>query len=276
MNLKPAPPPPRKPCPALNGVIYRANDNPGYTHTPSLAQAATTAVLRSGHLTHATAADANLLAIDLSLSDASGWPRGCSRASDRASPLARSSAIASNAASTSSKLAHFISYFPPGRTARGQQDGGHERCERQAIESVAANNVVDGLVLQRKWRAAGSLDALFNDAPKKPDPAQLMESGHALDHALMALEDAADAVSDALLAETVHQAVQGNPTRTTSTLDAIAAGAAPPPELDVVRTPRTGIALTHRLVMLLDGILTACARLGGVRGRSIGRTRSLG
>ena len=34
--------------------------------------------------------------------------------------------------------------------------------------------------------------------------------------------------------------MQGNPTRTASTLDAIAAGAAPPPELDVVRTPRTG------------------------------------
>ncbi len=69
-------------------------------------------------------------------------------------------------------------------------------------------------------------------------------------------------MSDALLAESVHQAVQGNPTRTASTLDAIAAGEAPPPELDVVRTPRTGIALTHRLVMLLDGTLAGRARLG--------------
>src|SRR5262249_43658525 len=70
---------------------------------------------------------------------------------------------------------------------------------------------------------------------------------------LNSLADSVDAVSDALLAESVHHAVQGNPLRTASTLDAIASGAAPPPELEVVRTPRTGAALTHRLVALFSG-----------------------
>ena len=62
-----------------------------------------------------------------------------------------------------------------------------------------------------------------------------------------------DAVSDALMAESVYQVVRGNPLRAASTVESIAGGETPPPELEVVRTPRTGIALTHRLVTLFSG-----------------------
>jgi hypothetical protein len=41
--------------------------------------------------------------------------------------------------------------------------------------------------------------------------------------------------------------------RAASTVEAIAGGEMPPPELEVVQTPRTGIALTHRLVALFSG-----------------------
>ena len=59
VNLKPAPAPTpvTASVPGETGVVYSAAGNPGYTHTPSLAQAATAAVLRSGHLTHATSPD---------------------------------------------------------------------------------------------------------------------------------------------------------------------------------------------------------------------------
>ena len=67
------------------------------------------------------------------------------------------------------------------------------------------------------------------------------------------LDDAVDAVSDALMAESVYQVVRGNPLRAASTVESIAGGETPPPELEVVRTPRTGIALTHRLVTLFSG-----------------------
>jgi hypothetical protein len=52
------------------------------------------------------------------------------------------------------------------------------------------------------------------------------------------LDEAVDAVSDALLAESVHHAVQGNPTRTASTLDAIASGEVAPPQLEVIGNSR--------------------------------------
>ena len=68
-----------------------------------------------------------------------------------------------------------------------------------------------------------------------------------------ALADSVDAVSDALMAESVHQVVRGNPLRAASTVESIAGGETPPPELEVVRTPRSGIALTHRLVTLFSG-----------------------
>ena len=55
------------------------------------------------------------------------------------------------------------------------------------------------------------------------------------------------------MAESVYQVVRGNPLRAASTVESIAGGETPPPELEVVRTPRTGIALTHRLVTLFSG-----------------------
>ena len=70
--------------------------------------------------------------------------------------------------------------------------------------------------------------------------------------ALATLDDAIDAVADAVSAESVHQLVRGNLARSAGSLDAIASGQAPPPELDFVRTPRTGMPVTHRVALLLS------------------------
>ena len=67
LNLKPAEAPvPEATPPGQQGPVYRLPDNAGYTHAPSLAQAATVAVLRSGHLSHANGSATDVLAIDLS------------------------------------------------------------------------------------------------------------------------------------------------------------------------------------------------------------------
>ena len=47
--------------------------------------------------------------------------------------------------------------------------------------------------------------------------------------------------------------MRGNPSRAAATLDALERGEAPPPELEVIRTPRTGSAFTHRVVALFPG-----------------------
>ena len=81
-------------------------------------------------------------------------------------------------------------------------------------------------------------------------------------------------VSDALTAETAYQMVRGNTLRTAGTLAAIASGDAPPPELEVARTPRSGIALTHRVLLLFSGEPAGDDRLGGRRARRRARRRA--
>ena len=74
---------------------------------------------------------------------------------------------------------------------------------------------------------------------------------------LDALGASIDAVSDALTAEAAYQMVRGNLSRTATALNAVANGDAPAPELEVAKTPRSGVALTHRLAVLFGGKASA-------------------
>ena len=129
----------------------------------------------------------------------------------------------------------------------------------EALESLPATNVVDGLALQRRWKASQQ-----RKSPQSPWDTTTIPFGNttlgfpapgtndftSLVAQLQALDDLVDSVGDSVVAESVYQLVQGNPLRSGATLDAIATGEMPPPELDVIRTPRTGIGLTHRLCAL--------------------------
>ena len=129
--------------------------------------------------------------------------------------------------------------------------------EAQPSEALRARNVADGLALRERWRTGqgeGRWDAMtipFGD-PELGLPALGTPEHHALDAELRAIDDAVDALSDLLLAESVHQLVQGNPLRAGATVDALSRGDAVPVDVEVVRTPRGGTAVTHRLVVLVD------------------------
>lgn len=128
-----------------------------------------------------------------------------------------------------------------------------------ALKSLPAAAVVDGLALHRRWMASQQ-----RQAPQTPWDVTTVPFGNvtlgfpppgsadftALVEILKALDDLVDSVGDSVVAESVYQLVQGNPLRSGATLDAIAAGEVPPPELEVIRTPRSGIGLTHRLCTL--------------------------
>ncbi len=263
LNLSPAAAPPAAPAAAgQTGTIFLPNNNPGFTHTPSLGQAATVAVLRSGHLTHSDDANNELLTIDLS----SQRVRLAERLLDgvrQGQPLGALLGYRFERRLQDDLLGQFIPFFRELAPLVARKDPQtNDPASRLPVESIAANNVVDGLLLQRKWNpvknlalpgniAVQRLLVLFNELEDKPvfDQNQAVTIQAELD----ALDDSVDGVSDALLAETVHHAVQGNPLRTASTIDAIARGEAPPPELEVVKTPRSGTALTYRLVTLFDG-----------------------
>ncbi|MCS6319647.1 MAG: hypothetical protein H8K05_18125, partial [Nitrospira sp.] len=129
----------------------------------------------------------------------------------------------------------------------------------EALKSLPAAAVVDGLALHRRWTVSQQ-----RQAPQTPWDVTTIPFGNAtlgfpppgsadftaLMEVLKALDDLVDSAGDSVVAESVYQLVQGNPLRSGATLDAIAAGEVPPPELDVIRTPRSGIGLTHRLCTL--------------------------
>ena len=128
---------------------------------------------------------------------------------------------------------------------------------RKALESVAANNVVDGLELRRRWTTARQSAPPRWDATTIPFgdaslgfPAPATDDFKLLDAQFAWLDEMVDAVGDLVLAESTYHLVQGNPLRSGATLDAVSGGEAPPPEMEVIRTPRTGVGLTHRLLVL--------------------------
>lgn len=118
-----------------------------------------------------------------------------------------------------------------------------------AMESLAEIDVVDGLALLALFQT----NEIPFGRPDKGLPAVGSADHAAIISELQRLAAAVDAVADALTAESVYQIAQGNPARAGATLDAVVQGDLPPPELEVVRTPRTGIGLTHRLLLLLNG-----------------------
>ena len=243
-NLRPANPTQPPPPPGPNTPATAVPNNPGFVHAPSLEQAATVAVLRSGHLSHAASGKQDLLAIDLSSERArlAQWLLDSVRAGQ---PLGAVLGYRFERGLHENHpglvLDRFIqplrNSFP--LTATRVDSSG------QAVESVPAAHVVNGLKLFRLWKAQPTFlrDMRFTPAPSAAEFA-------ALEAELSVLGQAADAVSDALLAESVHQIVRGNPVRAAATLDAVERGEAPPPELEVLRTPRSGSAFTHRVVVM--------------------------
>lgn len=122
-------------------------------------------------------------------------------------------------------------------------------------EALRASNVVDGLGLRGRWRA-GVADARWDETTipfgGEGLPTRTSPEGQAIEAELRAVDDAVDALADLLVAESVHQIVQGNAQRAGATVDALSRGDAQPPEVEVMRTPRSGTGVTHRLLVLAD------------------------
>ncbi|HZJ72253.1 MAG TPA: hypothetical protein VFF36_15075, partial [Planctomycetota bacterium] len=218
-----------------------ASTSQGYVQAPSLTHATAAAILASGYLAHAGRGDARALAIDLSstrVNRAITLLEGVRAGQPLGALLGYRFERALQEAGAADAIDDFRRAFPPAAT----------RIEAGAppMESVVAATVVDGLRLQRAWAKTDRTGTAFGTPPWP-----VVVKVNAVKGALAALDEAVDALGDAVLAESVYQVARGNPVRAAAALDAMAAGGSLPPELEVVSTPRTGIALTHRLLVLL-------------------------
>jgi hypothetical protein len=204
----------------------------GYVHAPSLAHATTAAVLRSAYLTHQDG-EQSPLRIDLS--------------SDRVrlglhilDGIREGQTLGALLGYRLERAMHDAGLEPYIETLRAIAPLDNPDPATTPSESVAANGVADGLALLQKIFPDGTLATGFG----LPTDTTVRTN---LTTVLRTLNDALDAVADLATAESVHQLLKGNTVRAGATLDAIARGDAPPPELDVVETPRAGTAFTHRL-----------------------------
>ncbi|MEP6729177.1 MAG: hypothetical protein ABJE10_01000 [bacterium] len=225
------------------GPVYPLAKDSGFIHAPSLAHASTAALLRNAHLGPTGAPTQNSpFAIDLS----SRRVRAASRLLDgvrEGQPLSALLGYHFERRLHDMQLDRFI---VPLRNIAPLVVREREQTNTPA-ESLAANNVVDGLALLRKLE-----DPADKDVPAvlvTATPAELSKITAEFD----ALNDAVDGLADSLTAEAAYQMVRGNTSRLGSTLAAIAHGDAPPPELEVARMPRSGNAVTHRLMVLMAG-----------------------
>ncbi|HEX9278555.1 MAG TPA: hypothetical protein VGA51_19460 [Casimicrobiaceae bacterium] len=246
-NLRPKPPSATiavTPPPGESLPLVASSDDTGFVHAPSATHAAAAALLRNAHLgaSGITSADSPF-AIELS------------------SRRAREAARLIDGTRQGQPLGALLGY----RFERSLHDLGLDRfiaplrnlaplaarrleATNLPVEKIAANNVVDGLVLSAKWHDAQTevTNALQPVSPTADELASLRRE-------FDGLADAIDGLSDALTAEIAYQMARGNTSRTAATLAAIAQGDAPAPELEVARIPRSGTAVTHRVLALWSG-----------------------
>ncbi|MER6850129.1 hypothetical protein AB0A81_28580 [Streptomyces flaveolus] len=238
--------------------LVSAASGTGYVLAPSVGQAATAAVLRSAQRSHG-GTDGGPLALDLS------------------SRRVRTAQALLEGARYGLPLNAQLGY----RFERGVHEAPRRLLERflpafRALAPLATtvlrpdgstttgelpSAVCDGLELFTRHRD-GRLPWGTAGLPAPGSPDQLALAG-----VLDTLGDSVDALHDALLAEGVHQVVQGRPERAGAALDALSRGDTTPPELEFPRTPRAASAVTHRL--LLVGNVRSADR--GAWGASVGR-----
>lgn len=238
----------------------------GAVHAPSLAHAATAAVLRGARLAHAPGDEADrALEMDLSstrVREAREVLAGMRAGQELGALLGyRFERWLGDADPVLNRFVAGLRALAPTVAAK-EVDRVAEGLVELGVEVVAASQVVDGVrLLEVATRPDGSVDptpvltalsgppaalARYAAPWTAPTPAE----GAHLTSALERLGGLLDAVGDLLLAEGVHQLVAGNPARAAAAMDALS-GDGLPPEPDVAAPPVDRSGLTHRLAVLL-------------------------
>lgn len=232
--------------------------NAGFVHAPSLGQAATAAVLRSAHLSHAVgSADGDAFAVDLTsdrvrlaLRLLDGVRGGQPLGALLGYRLERDLHEGHPGIELDEVIAELRRIAPPPAVTDRPADP----------QALPSRNVCDGLALQRMGIDAVLAAVILTGSQQDGRKA-------AVRACLESLAGTVDAIADLLLAESVHQLVAGNPERAGASLGTLAAGDHPPPEPDVVRTPRVGQTLTHRVILVGGQSVPAAVgwQVGGAR-----------
>jgi hypothetical protein len=243
--------------------LVRDSTNGGYLPAPSPNHAVTAAVLRSGYLANADERNADAFRVDLSsarvrtaLAFLEGMRGGQNLAALLGYRLERALHDSYQMAEVDSFVLALRRAFP---LAANKMLPTIENDPTVPIEALEARNVVDGLSLVEYLRRTGNRKYPFG----KELPAATAAQASAIEAAIGDLVDVHDAIADLGLAESVHQAAQGNFDRAAGNLDSFSRGSYPP-DPDVIRTPRGGRLVVHRFALHLETGVAAAPPVIGV------------
>ena len=243
---------------ALDLAARTAPLSEGYVLAPSLAHAATAAIARGGFLAHADDPDGGRLTLGLT-------SRRVRRALDLLDGLRADQPMSALLGQRFERELHDLPgnldrYLGSLRALAPATAGKRVAVPAGAGPAAAqARGPLDGLALLRRHADSaipwGMTPAGESVALPAADPADA-------DHAAIAsllddLADQVDAVGDLAVAEAVHQTVQGNLARAGALLDAVNRGEPVHADPEVVRTPRSGVAVTNRVLVLLPAVAAA-------------------
>jgi hypothetical protein len=243
--------------------VMTDSSNFGHVHAPSLDQAVTAAIMRNGHLAHATPGAPDLLAVDLSSERVrlaqeviEGMRNGQSLGALLGYRLERALHDEPNLF-----LDPLIYDLRRAFPLAGNRNRKTKIAALSHIRKVEARNVLDGAAFSRHIDETGNENYPYgiSDLPPLsdftgPGLPGTSEIGHLIDGMVATMRSIGDAVADLATAEGVYQVVRGNYDKAAGSLDAFSKGLYPP-EVEVVSTPRSGHALTHRVGLHLEAAL---------------------
>jgi hypothetical protein len=233
--------------PPAGEALYEYADNGGFVHAPSLNHASAAAVLRSGYLSHATSAHPNAMAVNLSSERVrralfllqgvrNGQPLEALLGYQFERELHDAASLDGGQIRLNEYIYDFRDAFPIERHVLQQQGSS------DAQQFIPAENVVNGVTLAEK---AGNVPYGATGDVTGASEAEKTTIRNAKDR----LADSLDAVKDLLLSEGAFQMVQGNMERAGAVMTAMK-DTNPPPELDVINTPRGSLfSFTNRLTV---------------------------
>ncbi len=238
--------------------IFKQPENDGFIAAPSVSHAATAAVLRNAYLSHRNDGDADAMAVDLSserVRAALALIEGVRNGQDLGSLLGyqfeRGLHDRYDDPTLEQYLLPFRNAFPLLADKITQNEDGTQ------IESKEARNVFDGYALVEKaFLSQNPVPYPYGVAGLPPDDHLPLDGEQtspvvAIKSEVERMRQSFDALSDLGLAEGVFQMVQGNYERGSAVLQALTRGDNPP-DPEVIRTSRSGTAVTHRIVIHVD------------------------
>ncbi len=224
----------------------------GYIHAPSQGQARAAAVLHNAFLSHQTNDLVDGVVNPFCINLSSARVRRSLRVLDgvrQGQPLGALLGYQLERGLHERGLDHHIDDLRAGfpLVAYKQEDAQ----DSQAAEALAARNVVDGLCLVRWCQDPQRKDIASAPTQVRERIAQLLATDAALAEEVLSLEHTLDALGDVLSFESVYQTLHGNTEKASAALDVLSAKQGTPPELDSMRIPASGRALTQRIGLLL-------------------------